>query len=319
MQAGRKALVAVVIGLRFVAGGPTPERPASPRRRRKGAWRRKGAPQRPPLVLVQSSDGRRGPNPDVRTTCCGCQAQARSADRREAASAGRTAAGEPVLRMPLLVGTDGGRCSPWLRSPPESWSDGHFTCRWRSARDAGGASPCTPPGIYPRRQYQLDVVADVGAAVALGGQPPEEAAAPASASATSARRWVRWLADLAPPVDLAALGGRLGSGRSGRGRPAARAPGKPASPGRTRPGGAGAGGAGAGPCRRRVCRAHGAGTTARMAAPQPRRQLRAWRKAATFHGDGARAGRATAVAWLLRERHPRKRATPGPGAVSLPG
>ncbi len=103
LQAGRKALVAVVIGLRFVAGGPTPERPASPRRRRKGAWRRKGAPQRPPLVLVQSSDGRRGPNPDVRTTCCGCQAQARSADRREAASAGRTTAGEPVLRMPLLV------------------------------------------------------------------------------------------------------------------------------------------------------------------------------------------------------------------------
>jgi hypothetical protein len=66
-----------------------------------------------------------------------------------------------------------------------------------------------PPGIYPRRQYQLDVVADVGAAVALGGQPPAEAAAPASASATSARRWVRWLAGLAPPADLAALSGRL--------------------------------------------------------------------------------------------------------------
>lgn len=66
-----------------------------------------------------------------------------------------------------------------------------------------------PPGIYPRRQYQLDVVADVGAAVALGGQAPTDAAAPASASATSARRWVRWLADLAPPADLAALSGRL--------------------------------------------------------------------------------------------------------------
>jgi hypothetical protein len=66
-----------------------------------------------------------------------------------------------------------------------------------------------PPGIYPRRQYQLDVVAEVGAAGALGGLAPAAAAAPARASATSARRWMRWLAGLAAPAELAALTARL--------------------------------------------------------------------------------------------------------------
>lgn len=66
-----------------------------------------------------------------------------------------------------------------------------------------------PSGIYPRRQYQLDVVAQVVAGGALGGQAPVAAAAVASASATSARRWTWWLAALAPPADLAALNARL--------------------------------------------------------------------------------------------------------------
>lgn len=66
-----------------------------------------------------------------------------------------------------------------------------------------------PPGIYPRRQYQLDVVAEVAAAGALGAEVPTAAAAPAKASATSARRWMRWLAGLASPAELAALAARL--------------------------------------------------------------------------------------------------------------
>jgi len=49
-----------------------------------------------------------------------------------------------------------------------------------------------PPGIYPRRQYQRDGVAEVSAAGALGGQAPAAAAAPAKASAsTGGRGWRR--------------------------------------------------------------------------------------------------------------------------------
>lgn len=66
-----------------------------------------------------------------------------------------------------------------------------------------------PAGIYPRRQYQLDVVAEVAAGGALAGKTPAAAAAPAGASATSARRWIRWLASLACPGELAMLTARL--------------------------------------------------------------------------------------------------------------
>ena len=53
-----------------------------------------------------------------------------------------------------------------------------------------------PEGLYPHRQYQPDVVARVVAAVALGDESPRQAAARATASATSARRWSRWVAAL---------------------------------------------------------------------------------------------------------------------------
>jgi len=64
---------------------------------------------------------------------------------------------------------------------------------------------CYPPGIYPRRRYQLDVVADVAGAVALGGASAARAAAVAHATASSARRWLVWVARLAKPRDLLAV------------------------------------------------------------------------------------------------------------------
>lgn len=68
---------------------------------------------------------------------------------------------------------------------------------------------CYPPGFYPGRQYQLDVVADVVAAVTLGGEPIEHAAGTCSASATSARRWTAWVAALASAGELHAAAARL--------------------------------------------------------------------------------------------------------------
>jgi hypothetical protein len=56
---------------------------------------------------------------------------------------------------------------------------------------------CYPPGVYPRRQYQLDVVAEVVAAVAVGDETVAQAAVACSASTTSVRRWSAWIAALA--------------------------------------------------------------------------------------------------------------------------
>jgi len=67
------------------------------------------------------------------------------------------------------------------------------------------AFTCYPPGFYPRRQYQLDVVADVVAAVEIGGESVATAAAARSASPTSARRWSAWIAALADVEALHAV------------------------------------------------------------------------------------------------------------------
>jgi hypothetical protein len=64
------------------------------------------------------------------------------------------------------------------------------------------------PGDYPHRQYQPDVVADVVARQAAGNSAAE-AAKPASASATSARRWSDWVANLCDPAPLLAQAARL--------------------------------------------------------------------------------------------------------------
>ena len=66
-----------------------------------------------------------------------------------------------------------------------------------------------PPGIYPRRQYQLDVVADVVAAVAVGDEPVAQAAAASSASPTSVRRWSAWIAALAEVGALHAVAAQV--------------------------------------------------------------------------------------------------------------
>ncbi len=64
-------------------------------------------------------------------------------------------------------------------------------------------------GEYPQRVYQPDVVAQVSAAHAVGGESARTAARRAGASATSARRWTRWIARLVDPGVLLALAARL--------------------------------------------------------------------------------------------------------------
>jgi hypothetical protein len=68
---------------------------------------------------------------------------------------------------------------------------------------------CYPPGIYPQRRYQLDVVAEVVAEVVLGGASAGRAAQAVQATASSARRWVAWVAQLAKPHDLLVAAARL--------------------------------------------------------------------------------------------------------------
>ncbi len=68
---------------------------------------------------------------------------------------------------------------------------------------------CYPPQLYPRRQYELDAVALVVAAAVVGGRSFAEAAREAGCSATSARRWTRWVGGLAEPGDLLAVATRV--------------------------------------------------------------------------------------------------------------
>ena len=61
---------------------------------------------------------------------------------------------------------------------------------------------CYPLGFYPRRQYQLDVVAEAVAVVEVGGDAVASAVAATSASPRSIWRWRRWIGAIA---DVAAL------------------------------------------------------------------------------------------------------------------
>jgi hypothetical protein len=69
------------------------------------------------------------------------------------------------------------------------------------------AFTCYPLGFYPRRQYQLDVVAEAVAAVAIGGESVESTAS--AASPTSVRRWSAWIAVLAEVAALHAIAAHL--------------------------------------------------------------------------------------------------------------
>ena len=57
-------------------------------------------------------------------------------------------------------------------------------------------------GMYPRRQYQLDVVAEVVATMAFGDRGATRAAREVAGSPTSARRWAGWVAELCDPATL---------------------------------------------------------------------------------------------------------------------
>lgn len=87
--------------------------------------------------------------------------------------------------------------------------------RWQLALPLGKCScchrafTCYPPGFYPRRQYQLDVVADVVAAIALGSEPIAHVAATVTTSATSARRWTGWVAALTRAGELVAAAAQV--------------------------------------------------------------------------------------------------------------
>lgn len=101
----------------------------------------------------------------------------------------------------------------WRRVFVVVQAGGEVRREWWLARAKCGACrlsfTCYPPWYYPRRQYQLDVVADVAAAVAIGGESAHKAAARVTASATSARRWTAWVAELAPASVLLAAAQRL--------------------------------------------------------------------------------------------------------------
>jgi hypothetical protein len=92
----------------------------------------------------------------------------------------------------------------------------HARCtRWlaRAKCSACGQSfTCYLPGHYPHRQYQLDVIGDVVAAVVIGGETPATAAAHAGASPTSGHRWTAWVAQLVAPSILLAVAQRLNPG-----------------------------------------------------------------------------------------------------------
>ncbi len=100
--------------------------------------------------------------------------------------------------FPVVQGALGGVVVRW------AWPVPRAKC---SACESGFT--CYPPELYPHRQYTLDVVALVVAAAVVGGRSFTRAAREADASATSARRWTRWVADLGAPGDLLALAARV--------------------------------------------------------------------------------------------------------------
>lgn len=62
-----------------------------------------------------------------------------------------------------------------------------------------GGFTCYSDGLYPHRQYQLDVVAKAVAEVTIGHHSVAMTAGRERASLTSVRRWIRWVARLAAP------------------------------------------------------------------------------------------------------------------------
>ena len=68
---------------------------------------------------------------------------------------------------------------------------------------------CYPPGFYPHRQYQLDVVAVAVARVDVGGEAVAATAATTSASPRSVWRWRRWVGAIAEVAALHAVAAQI--------------------------------------------------------------------------------------------------------------
>jgi transposase-like protein len=71
------------------------------------------------------------------------------------------------------------------------------------------AFTCYPDDQYPHRQYQLDAVARVASAMAMGGEAAKQAAGRVGASLTSARRWTGWVSQLVEPSALLGVAQQL--------------------------------------------------------------------------------------------------------------
>jgi hypothetical protein len=71
------------------------------------------------------------------------------------------------------------------------------------------AFTCYPDDQYPHRQYQLDAVAKVASAMAMGGEAAKQAAERVGASAASARRWTGWTSQLVEPAVLLSVAQQL--------------------------------------------------------------------------------------------------------------
>lgn len=92
--------------------------------------------------------------------------------------------------------------------------------RWR-ARCSDRACPAGSwtvyaPGSYPHRRYALPVVVSAVSAVAFGGATLDEASTEHACDRRSVGRWVRWVANLLDPTELARTCARLdGTGVAG--------------------------------------------------------------------------------------------------------
>lgn len=62
---------------------------------------------------------------------------------------------------------------------------------------------------YPRRQFQLDVVASIASEVSRGTHSVTEAACLSNASPTSVRRWIGWISQLTVPAHILAIAQKL--------------------------------------------------------------------------------------------------------------
>jgi hypothetical protein len=158
---------------------------------------------------------------------------------------------------------------------------------------------CYPPGFYPRRQYQLDVVAEVVAAVEIGCESTAVATTASSASPTSVRRWSVWIGALADVTALHAVAAQVD--------PSTAAVATPTPTSRTTAvlDALEVLGAALGPRRRRVRRAHRPWPRARLAASRARQRARSGcRTTKILPGDGARRSPAQPVACSCDGRRP---------------